>query len=75
LSPKRRALILCIKAIAVQTALTLAFRLSAGPKTALLVIGLIWLFISLAIGIGGGTHKSYFGNAQYCLCNFRFACI
>jgi len=54
-------------AIAVHTFCLLVFRWRSPPITALLVIGFIWLFIALIIGITFATHKGqmYYGDTQY----------
>jgi hypothetical protein len=57
-----------IQAIAIHTLLVLVFRLRTHARTARLVVGLIWLFIALIVGISTGTHKGYYGNTGYCMC-------
>ncbi|KAK7059068.1 hypothetical protein VNI00_001692 [Paramarasmius palmivorus] len=54
-------------AIAIHTFLVLVFRIHSRPRTALLILGLIWLFIALNVGINMGIHKGkkYYGNTQY----------
>jgi hypothetical protein len=52
-------------AIAIHTVLILVFHLRTRAEPALIVIGFIWLFIALAVGIGYGIHKGYYGYASY----------
>ncbi|KIM75363.1 hypothetical protein PILCRDRAFT_827270 [Piloderma croceum F 1598] len=54
-------------AIAVHTCGVLVFQWKSPPITALLVIGFIWIFIALIIGITFATHKGqvYYGVTQY----------
>ncbi|EPQ60547.1 hypothetical protein GLOTRDRAFT_135219 [Gloeophyllum trabeum ATCC 11539] len=56
-------------AIAFHTFAVLVFRWrpDASPKVAFAILGAIWTFIALIIGLGLGTHKGedYYGNTQY----------
>ncbi|TFK56974.1 hypothetical protein OE88DRAFT_1730405 [Heliocybe sulcata] len=56
-------------AIAFHTFSVLVFRWrpDASPKIAFVVLGFIWAFIALTVGLGLGTHKGedYYGDTQY----------
>jgi hypothetical protein len=52
-------------AIAIHTLLVLAFKISPHRGTAYTVVGLIWVFIALNVGISLGTHRGYYGNTGY----------
>ncbi|KAF8913599.1 hypothetical protein CPB85DRAFT_1375615 [Mucidula mucida] len=53
--------------IALHTLFVLVFRWHSSPKSALVVIAGIWIFIALIVGISMATHKGqdYYGNTQY----------
>ncbi|KAI3622476.1 hypothetical protein WG66_015193 [Moniliophthora roreri] len=54
-------------AIATHTLLVLVFRVHSRPRTALVVLAVIWIFIALIVGINMGVHRGqrYYGNTQY----------
>jgi len=54
-------------AIALHTFFVLVFRWRSPPRTAIIVLAVIWTFIGLVIGVSMATHKGqdYYGNTQY----------
>ncbi|KIY73194.1 hypothetical protein CYLTODRAFT_387202 [Cylindrobasidium torrendii FP15055 ss-10] len=54
-------------AIAVNTFIVLVFQWQSPTKVAAVVVGLIWLFITLIVAITFAKHRNqnYFGNTQY----------